>query len=117
MDINDDVLSMPKGWVVQYEDGTIITEYDRNGEQRDWRRVPKKGIKALSLKWNNKHWTIHGKETYIQKKRGWVNPALGTQEPNVQFRYIGYWEGNDRVFYRVEESTGNMNIEVESIEG
>ena len=30
MDINDDTLSMPKGWVVKYEDGKIVTEYDRN---------------------------------------------------------------------------------------
>jgi len=115
MDINDAVMNMPKGWVVQYNDGCMITEYDIDGKQRDWRTVPKQGIKSLSLKWYNKHWTVHGKSTYLQKKRGWITPMEGVdQEPNVQFRYIGYWDGADRVFYRVDEGTGQMQMEVET---
>ena len=31
MDINDDIMNMPKGWIVSYTDGTIITEYDKYG--------------------------------------------------------------------------------------
>lgn len=116
MDINDDVMSMPKGWVVKYEDGSIITEYDRNGTQRDWRKIPKKGIQSLSLKWYTKHWTIQGKDIYLQKKRGWVVPQAGVeQEPNVQYRYIGYWEGNSKVYYQVDELTGQMKMVVEDI--
>lgn len=116
MDINDDILSMPKGWIVQYTDGRIITEYDRNGEQTNWRKVPKVGIKCLSLKWLTKHWTIAGKEVYLQKKRGWVSPLPGPQEANIQYRYIGYWEGANKVFYCVDEATGAMSMVVEGPE-
>jgi hypothetical protein len=117
MDINDDILSMPKGWVVQYTDGRIITEYDRNGSQTEWRKIPKVGIKCIHLKWNTKHWTISGKESYLQKKRGWVSPQPGPQETNIQYRYIGYWEGNDKVYYQVDEITGQMSMVVETIGG
>lgn len=116
MDINDDIMNMQKGWVVQYEDGRILTEYDRDGVCLNWRTVPKVGIKSLSLKWYNKHWTLYGKSIYLQKKRGWVVPVAGVdQEANIQYRYIGYWEGNNRVFYQVDESTGQMKMLVETI--
>lgn len=116
MDINDDIMNMPRGWILHYENGRIITEYDQDGNQRDWRDAPKVGIKSLSLKWHTKHWSITGKENYLQKKRGWIMPVSGIeQEPTVQFRYIGYWEGNDKVYYRVDEVSGQMKIVVESI--
>lgn len=115
MDINDDIMNMPRGWVIHYTDGRILTEYDRKGNQLDWKKAPKVGIKCLSLKWYNKHWTIAGKSNYIQKKRGWINPISGLdQEPNVQYRYIGYWEGRDKILYRVDEITGEMKMIVES---
>ena len=118
MDINDDVMNMPKGWIVHYDNGTIVTEYDRNGNQTDWRSVPKTGIKSLSLKWNNKHWTIAGKDIYLQKKRGWVVPHSGVnQHPTIECRYIGYWEGNDKIYYEVNEHTGRMRMVVETLEG
>ena len=117
MDINDDILSMPRGWIVQYIDGRIITEYDRNGAQTEWCKVPKVGIKCIHLKWNTKHWTISGKEAYLQKKRGWVSPQPGPQETNIQYRYIGYWEGNNKVYYQVDEITGQMSMVVETIGG
>ena len=115
--MNDDIMNMPKGWVLQYDDGTIITEYDKNGTQTDWRSVPKVGIKSLSLKWNSKHWTLAGKSIYIQKKRAWVVPCPGVnQRPNIEYRYIGYWEGNDKIYYEVNEATGKMRMVVETIE-
>ena len=114
MDVNDDIANMPRGWVVHYEDGRIITEYDKEGNETEWKKVPKRGIKYLSLKWHNKHWTIHGKDIYLQKKRGWVIPRAGVeQEPVIEYRYIGYWEGANKVFYRVNEATGRMNMIVE----
>jgi len=113
--MNDDILSMPKGWILHYTDGTIVTEYDRDGNQKNWRKYPKVGIKSLSLKWNTKFWTIANKECYLQKKRAWVSPQPGEQEANVQYRYIGYWEGNDRVFYQVDEITGQMAMVVDTL--
>lgn len=111
MEINDDVLSMPKGWVVKYEDGTVITEYDRNGKETNWKKVPKKNIQSLSLKWYNKHWTITGKKVYIQFKRGSIAP--GEAEHMVEERCIGYWDGPNKVVYRVDERTGQMTPTVE----
>ena len=116
MDINDDIMNMPRGWVVHYEDGTIITEYDIDGNAKDWRAIPKKGIKSVSLKWHNKHWTISGKDCYIQFKRAWVAPMAGNITPNIDYRCIGYWEGNDKVIYKVNEKTGQMQMLVESID-
>ncbi len=114
MDINDDILSMPKGWIIAYNDGSIITEYDRDGNSREWRKLSKENIKYIALKWNNKNWTVFGREHYLQKKRGSVNPAIpGDQEPRVEYRYIGYWEGKNKVYYRVNELTGDMKIIVE----
>ena len=114
MDVNDDVMNMAKGWVVHYNDGRIVVEYDLEGNQRDWKKVSKTGIKSLSLKWYNKHWTLYGKELYLQKKRGWIIPIEGVdQEPNIQYRYIGYWEGGKKIFYRVDEQTGQMSMVVE----
>lgn len=116
MDINDDIMNMPCGWVVHYKNGQIIVEYDKDGNQRNWKNIPKKEIRSLSLKWYTKHWTITGKDNYLQKKRGWINPVAGVnQEPNIQYRYIGYWEGNDKIYYQVEEITGQMKMVVESI--
>lgn len=113
VDINDDVMNMPKGWIVQYEDGRIITEY-KDGKQIDWRTVPKVKIKTLSLKWHNRFWTLHGKEVYLQKKRGWIVPVAGVEmQPNIEYRFIGYWEGNNKVYYRVDERTGQMSMVVE----
>jgi len=114
VDINDDIMNMPKGWIVHYDDGRIITEYTTNGKQRDWRDVPKVNIKSLSLKWHNRFWTLHGKGIYLQKKRGWIIPVQGVDmEPNIQYRFIGYWEGDNKVYYRVDEHTGQMLMVVE----
>ena len=116
MDINDDIMNMPRGWIIHYKNGQILTEYDRDGTQRDWRKAAKVGIRSISLKWFTKHWTITGKGIYLQKKRGWIIPVAGLdQAPNIQYRYIGYWEGNDKIYYRVDELTGQMKMVIESI--
>lgn len=113
MDINDAILNMVCGWIVHYMDGTIITEVGMDGKEVEWKKVPKTGIKSLSLKWNTKFWTINGKENYIQKKRGWIIPDSGMEEPVIEYRCIGYWEGNDKVMYKISEDTGKMQMVVE----
>jgi hypothetical protein len=114
MDINDSVLSMAKGWVICYNDGKVITEYVQNEVENSWRSVPKTNIKSLSLKWMNKHWTIPGPGPFIVPyKRAWNSP--GMSENIIEYRCIGYWEGNNKVIYKVDEATGKMSILVESI--
>jgi hypothetical protein len=115
MDINDDIMNMPRGWIVQYHDGRTITEYDRDGNEINWRDIPKKNIKSVSLKWNDKYWHLYDKENYIQCKRGWLLPSPGRVIPNIEYRCIGYWENNNKVIYKVSEHTGKMEMIVESI--
>lgn len=114
MDINDAVMSLSKGWVVCYNDGKIITEYDQNEVETSWRSVPKNNIKSLSIKWMDRHWTIPGPGPFIPPfKRAWISP--GMSQSIIEYRCIGYWDGNNKVIYRVDEQTGKMSILVETI--
>lgn len=114
MDMNDAIMNMPRGWIVVYNDGIIITQYDVDGKEVDWKKVPKRGIKSLTLKWGpHKKWTIAGKQCYLQSKRGWISPGMTT--PVIEERCIGYWEGNNKVMYRVNENTGRMEMSVTDI--
>lgn len=113
--MNDEIMNMPKGWVVCYEDGTVLTEYDVDGNERPWKSIPKVGIRSLSIKWYNRHWTIYGKSCYFQYKHGWISPVAGVDlHPNLEERCIGYWDGGEKVCYHVDEQSGKMWITVES---
>ena len=97
---------MQRGWEVEYKDGTVINE-----DQMEWNKLPnRKEIIRLSLKWDGRQWDLRNKEAYAQKKRGMAVPG----HPNTYLiaRYIGYYEGNKKVFYKVDEATGKMTIEI-----
>jgi len=96
---------MDKGWIVEYEDGTVITE-----EEKHWHDIPKTDIKRLSLKWGPKIWSMEGKKYYTQKKRATIVPG---SDPQIEFRYIGYYDNGIKVWYRVEENTGRMEVVTE----
>lgn len=96
-----------RGWSVEYEDGTIIYE-----GQEEWNKIPKIGIKTLTLHYDLRQWVISGKEAYLQKKRGSMVP-FHPETFRVESRSIGYYDGNSKVWYTVKENTGKMNIEVE----
>jgi hypothetical protein len=96
---------MRRGWVVEYRDGTIINE-----NQMSWNKLPnRKDIIRLSLKWDGKQWDLRNKEAYAQKKRAMSAPGC----PNIFIiaRYIGYYEGAKKIFYKVDEFTGQMTME------
>lgn len=107
--ICDSILNMPKGWIVVYKDGSIVTE-----QEMDWKKVRKKDIKILALKWGSRYWTLSGKSSYLQFKRGamFVSTA-GMSEPECIERCIGYYEGASKIIYRVDENTGQMRIDVQ----
>lgn len=111
VNIDDRFMNFQLGWIVEYEDGTVIYE----GEKK-WSKVPKVGIKSLSLKWYDKLWSITGKESYIQFKRGYVvfSPAgKSDSEPILSEMCIGYYDESGRkVIYKVNSSTGDMKMEV-----
>jgi len=107
--IDDTIANMARGWLVVYDDDTQVTE-----SQMDWSEVDKKRIKILALKWYNKFWTIRGKTAYIQMKRGWVPMVVGIDlEPFCEERCIGYYEGKNKVLYRVNDRTGQMTLDVQ----
>lgn len=96
---------MRRGWIVILKDGTELWECDH-----DWRNVPKNQIKSLILIFEGRKWKIEDKPAYIQKKRGSVAP--GESQITVEQRVIGYYEGNLKVEYVVNEFTGNMEMRV-----
>lgn len=98
---------MRRGWEVEYKDGTVLTE-----AQENWKRVPKVNIIRLTLHYDGRRWDIHNKIAYLQKKRGSVVPGI-PESFQVESRSIGYYEGNLKVWYTVDEHTGRMSMETE----
>jgi len=98
---------MRRGWEVEFLDGTIIDE-----SQMNWRKVPKKNIIRLTLRYDGREWNIHNKEAYLQKKRGSVIPGVASSF-SVESRSIGWFEDNKKIWMTVDETTGRMRLEVE----
>jgi len=103
--MNDTMMNLVKGWFVIYKDGSLVVETDL-----EWGKVKKGNIKILGLKWYDKIWTISGRSSYIQFKRGSVSISPSGVSSDVQCieRCIGYYEGAKKVVYRVDEMTGKM---------
>ena len=110
VNMNDQIMNLSRGWFVVYKDGSMVTE-----DEIDWVNVNRAEIKVLGLKWFDKFWTLSGKTAYIQFKRGWAPYAPNGGEVPIfcDERCIGYYEGADKVIYRVKERTGKMKMTVE----
>lgn len=98
-----------RGWELEYEDGAVLNE-----EQTEWIRAPKMGITRLTLYFDGRRWDVHDKIAYLQKKRGSAVPG-DVNSFRVESRSIGYYEGNKKVWYTVDENTGKMNMSVEEV--
>ena len=98
-----------RGWHVKYYDGTELHEGNR-----EWKDIPKVGIKRLTLHFDGRQWEIVGKQVYFQKKYASVIPGI-PESFRVESRSIGYYEDNNKVFYTVDEYTGVMKMEVKDI--
>ena len=79
---------MEKGFLVEYEDGKVITE-----EQMEWNKVPKAKIKKLVMKWHNKSWEVPGPHCFQFKRAS--APMYGPSVHKLEARVIGYFEGKD----------------------
>jgi hypothetical protein len=105
-------INMPRGWIVQYKDGTVLCEADML-----WIKLPnKKNIDKVFLKWEERLWSIDDQEHFIvPAKRGYVDisPTGLISEGGIQSRTIGYYdlENKCKVIYRVDEATGRMQHE------
>jgi hypothetical protein len=104
--MTDSLMNLSRGWFVVYKDNTVQTE-----DEVTWNKVRKGDIKMVGLKWFDKFWTIPNKTAYVPPfKRGTVSDVF----PDIQCleRCIGYYEGKDKVIYRVNEFTGKMYMQV-----
>ena len=100
---------MRRGWEVEYSDGTKIRE-----DQKDWKKITKNNIVRITLHYDGRRWDIHNKKAYTQKKQASVIPGI-PESFVVESRSIGYYEGNQKIWYTVNENTGAMKMEVINI--
>jgi hypothetical protein len=107
--VNDRLMNLQAGWFVVYKDGTLVTE-----DELHWNEVRKGEIKVLGIKWHDKIWTIRDKTAWVQFKRGSVAFSSTGVSYNVdcEERCIGYYEGKNKMVYRVNNRTGKMTPDV-----
>ncbi len=112
--IGDKEVSMSKGWIVHYKDGTVYCEDDMH-----WRKLPNKGdIRRVILKWEDRIWSLDDKENYtVPKIRGYMDVNTGGISQGIHSRTIGYYDTEEKckVYIRVDEATGKMTYETEPI--
>lgn len=110
--VGDREIKMPRGWVVEYQDGTVLCEDDMS-----WNKLPnKKEIKRMILKWEDRTWSFDNKKHYtVPKTRGYVDVHSRGFSQGIHSRAIGYYDTEERckVYMRVEEATGKMTYETE----
>ena len=97
---------MRRGWIVLLNDGTEIME----GEM-EWKEVPKRKIKKLSLVFDGRRWDLSGRDAYGVKTRCSMVPGV-KESFRVEKRTIFYYEGADKICYTVDEGTGEFKLEV-----
>lgn len=95
-------------WELEYSNGKIINE-----NQMDWGDVPKVNIIRLTLHYDGRRWDISDKPAYVQKKRASMAPGGGGFA--IESRSIGWYEDNKKVFYTVNETTGQMKMEIKEL--
>lgn len=95
-----------RGWCVEYKDGSEINE-----SQMEWNSVPKVGIIRLSLHFDGRQWDLVRKENYFQKKNASTIPGI-PDSFRIESRSIGYYDGDCKVLYTVNENTGKMKMEI-----
>ena len=105
---------MKKGWIVTYSDGNQIQE-----NHSSWQELPnKKDIVRVSLKWEDKFWHIDKSSNVLAFTSPGKRMYFDSANPGVQrvhSRTIGWYESEFRYYYRVEEATGKMIQEYQSV--
>ena len=93
-------------WKVKTKDGKEVNE-----QNNSWIEV-KDNISELSLitKDNKTISLPKNMESYVQFKSASAN--LGSSNINIESRTIGFKLGNNIVKIRVDEKTGNINLEI-----
>lgn len=111
--IGEREIPMSKGWIAEFEDGSVICEDDMS-----WREVPKKkNIRRMVLKWEDRIWSMDNKKHYtVPTTRGYMDVNLGGCSQGIDSRTIGYYsiENKEKVILRVNETSGHATWETES---
>jgi len=95
-----------KRWEAIDKEGRYINEDDLN-----WELVKDK-IQSLQLNNNGQVITLPSNMEYIQGKT--ASAMLGSDQIQVESRYVGLFLGNNIIKVRVDEKTNNISIEVEN---
>lgn len=98
---------MQRGWVVELNNGTIMSE-----DKFAWKDVPNRDIKKLSLHFDGRKWDLVNKQAYFVKNRASMVPGI-KESFRIERRCIGYYEGAKKVHYIVDEVTGKFHMDVE----
>jgi len=98
---------MRRGWEVTLLDGSTMTE-----DQYEWKQIPKKDIKQLSLYFDNRRWDLVDKAAYFVRNSASMVPGCA-ESFTIEKRCIGYYDGATKVFYSVNERTGEFKMFVE----
>ena len=107
LEIENEKKPLTRGWEVVLEDGTILNENDCS-----WKDIKKTKIKQLSLLFDGRKWTLQDKVAYIVRNRASMHPGDASSS-RIEQRSIGYYEGNMKIFYSVNEFTGEFKMFVE----
>ena len=97
---------MKRGWQVELKDGTIINE-----NQMTWQQVPKPDIIRLSLLFDGRKWDLTDKQAYFVMHSASMVPGI-QESLRIEKRIIGYYEGATKVYYIVNEFTGQFEMKV-----
>lgn len=96
------------GWEVELNNGDVLKE-----GKVEWRNVPKKDIIRLSLfHFSGRRWDLFDKEAYFVRNTASMVPGI-QESTRIEKRCIGYYEGNKKVHYMVDEPTGVLEILIE----
>jgi hypothetical protein len=84
----------------------------------EWKKLPKLNMVSLTLHYDGREWHISDKVAYVQKKQASMVPGV-VESFQVETRSIGYYDlidgKNCKVWYTVNENTGNMVMEIEGL--
>jgi len=98
---------MRRGWQAELKDGTVINE-----AQMSWKHVPKATIVRLTLLFDGRKWDLKNKQAYFVQNQASMVPGID-ESFQMEKRTIGYYEGATKIFYTVDEFTGQFKMRVE----
>jgi len=97
-----------KQWIVETKNGNIYTETG----SKSWDDIDQDDIKKVQFDNNGQIISLpENMEEYIQAKT--ASADLGSNNIQIESRYLAFKMGNNIVRIRVDEKTNNISIEVE----